>query len=114
MAQRNGNNGNGKRHQSRAERTLIVIGGHEDKQGCMTILREVASHIGKGKVVVTGVASREPRETFRDYARIFKELGVGEVVELDVPNRSAAMNKGYSEVMDGVNGVFVTGGDQLR
>ena len=45
---------------SKTHPTLIVIGGREDKIGDALILREVARHVGTGKLVVTDVASSDP------------------------------------------------------
>ncbi len=43
-----------------AKGTLILIGGHEDKTEKQVILKEVARHIGRGKLVVSTVASHRP------------------------------------------------------
>jgi cyanophycinase len=112
-----GSGGNGaekRRTRTRHDRTLIVIGGHEDKKGDKVILQELARRVDGGKLVVTGVASREPKAYFEQYERIFKELGVGDVAELDVPNRATAMQERYSRMLQGAAGIFFTGGDQLR
>src|SRR5438105_1156515 len=69
---------------------LILIGGHEDKEGEKVILREVARRIGSGKLVVTTVASHEPGDLFETYERVFRELGVQKVVQLDIQNRDEA------------------------
>ena len=44
--------------------SLIIIGGHEDKEGERVILREVARKIGDGKLVIATVASHQPEGYF--------------------------------------------------
>ena len=61
---------------------LIIIGGHEDKEGKRLILKEVANRVRHGKLVIATVASQEPDGYFDAYRRAFKGLGVGELVEL--------------------------------
>ena len=39
---------------------LIIIGGHEDKEGDKTILKEVAARVKDGKLVIATVASHQP------------------------------------------------------
>src|SRR3982751_1948728 len=73
-----------------SRRTLIIIGGGEDKEGDKLILREIARRVGSGKLVVTTVASSEPEGLFEIYARIFRELGVKEVEKLEITTRGAA------------------------
>lgn len=94
--------------------TLIIIGGHEDRKGDMVILAEVARRVGKGKLVVTTVASRQPKGYFERYERVFKELGVQDVTELAVANRGEAREEERFHLLDNARGIFFTGGDQLR
>src|SRR4051794_34491711 len=65
---------------------LIVIGGHEDKQGERTILKAVAhrAHGEHGRLVIVTVASNQPEELGREYRAVFKDLGVGEVDVVDI------------------------------
>jgi cyanophycinase len=94
---------------------LIVIGGHEDKQGDKVILREVARRAGEdGKIVVSTVASSEPELYWEDYERIFRGLGVHHVYHLDVRTREEAKSEKKLRILDDANVVFFTGGDQLK
>ncbi|HEV3410785.1 MAG TPA: cyanophycinase, partial [Chthoniobacterales bacterium] len=93
---------------------LIVIGGREDKIGDALILREVARHVGNGKLVVTAVASNEPESLFEEYDEVFRKIGVKQVVNLEVASREDASNPEMLRVLDGANAVFFTGGDQLK
>ena len=93
---------------------LIIIGGHEDKQGSRTILKEVARRAEGGRLVVATIASGIPDEYFREYRRIFGELGIEDVTELYVDERSDAFDDAASNPLVDAAGVFFTGGDQLR
>ena len=93
---------------------LIIIGGHEDKEGKRLILKEVADRVRHGKLVIATVASQEPDGYFDAYRRAFKGLGVGELVELYVRHRAETLGDDALAVLDGAAGVFFTGGDQLR
>ena len=94
--------------------TLVIIGGHEDKEGDKEILREVAAKIGSGKLVVTTVASNEPDGLFEQYERLFRGLGVKHVHKLAVDTREEAREEATAKVLDDATGLFFTGGDQLR
>jgi cyanophycinase len=110
-----------KRKQSRrangayaSKRTLIIIGGGEDKTGDKIILREIARRVGSGKLVVTTVASSEPNGLFENYARIFHELGVKHVEKLEIWSRSDAQLPENIDRLKRAAGFFFTGGDQLK
>lgn len=107
------------KEEKRTRRSLIIIGGHEDKEGDRVILSEVARRVRKrgrdgGKIVVTTAASRDPRGYFGPYEQVFRDLGVSEVVELGVPDRKTARDPRTLERMEGADGLFFTGGDQLK
>lgn len=97
-----------------AEGTLIMIGGHEDHEGERAILREVASHVGDGRLVIATVASHKPEGYFDKYQRSFADLGVSDLVELYIDERTEAVRDEKLRALDGVNAIFFTGGDQLR
>ncbi|HEU4563109.1 MAG TPA: cyanophycinase [Gemmatimonadaceae bacterium] len=98
----------------RAAGKLIIIGGHEDKDGDRLILRCVAEEVGAGKLVVATVASQEPGELWKRYEPVFRRLGVRHVHHLDVGSREDAKSERKLRVLDDAVGVFFTGGDQLR
>ena len=99
---------------SRGHGTLIIIGGHEDKEGDKLILREFVRYAGSGRVVVATVASEEPREMWETYEPVLRGLGLRHVWHLDVESRAAAMEERALRVLDGATAVFFTGGDQLK
>jgi cyanophycinase len=96
--------------------TLIIIGGHEDRdpKSDRKILREVAQRIHGGKLVLATVASHKPEGYFDDYNKAFADLDVGELVELYVEDRTEAGDCDKLSVMDDAAGIFFSGGDQLR
>src|SRR4051812_41452132 len=53
---------------------LILIGGAEDRQGEMTILKQVAARARGGRLAVITTASSEPAQMFSMYRRIFEDL----------------------------------------
>jgi cyanophycinase len=98
----------------RGRGSLVIIGGHEDKERDRLILREVANRLNGGKLVVATVASHEPEGYFDSYERAFSKLGVRDIVELYVEERAEALDAERLAIFDGATGVFFTGGDQLR
>jgi cyanophycinase len=95
---------------------LIIIGGGEerDPDGPRVILREVAKHVHGGKLVLATVASHRPEGYFEEYRRAFADLGLGELVELYVEERSRAGDRDKLSALDDAAGIFFSGGDQLR
>ncbi|HEX8375968.1 MAG TPA: cyanophycinase [Geminicoccaceae bacterium] len=93
---------------------LIIIGGHEDREGERVVLREVARRLNGGRLVVATVASHEPEGYFEIYQRAFADLGVTDMAELYVHDRAETLDGKLARVLDGAAGVFFTGGDQLR
>lgn len=94
--------------------TLIIIGGGEKKDEERRILKEVARQAGSGKLVVVTVATEEPRESFQEYQKIFRELGVKKIEHLDVRLREEAKSEERVKILKGASVVFFTGGDQLK
>jgi len=93
---------------------LIIIGGHEAKEGDRVILNAVAKRVQGGKLVIATVASHQPEGYFDSYRQGFDGLGVGELVELYVEDRAETHDPELLKVLDDAAGVFFTGGDQLR
>ncbi|MDB5506812.1 MAG: cyanophycinase [Devosia sp.] len=94
--------------------TLIIIGGHEDHDGERIILKEVASLVANGRLVLATVASHSPEGYLEKYQATFAELGISDVRELYIEDRSEAAHADKLEGLKDVNAVFFSGGDQLR
>lgn len=93
---------------------LIIIGGHEDREHRKTILRQVAKRVKNGKLVVMTVASHDPEGYFQQYDRAFRDLGLTDLSELYIRTRQEALEEKALQQLEGAQGVFFSGGDQLR
>lgn len=96
------------------EGPLVIIGGHEDREGDRKILKEVARRVGKGKLVLATIASREPEGTLEKYQSALGDLGVQDVRELYLGDREEAFGQDALAALEGAAAVFFSGGDQLR
>src|SRR5215212_1895122 len=94
--------------------TLVIIGGHEDREGDKVILREVAERAGGRRVVLVTTASEEPDDLVAVYRKAFTDLGVKEVVQVHEDNREDGLSEEAAEPIKRAGAVFFTGGDQLR
>jgi len=102
--------------EERRKGTLIIIGGHEDRdpRGRRLILKEVAKRVRGGKLVLATVASHQPEGYFEEYQGAFEDLDIGDLVELYVEDRCEAGDRDKLQVLDDAAGIFFSGGDQLR
>src|SRR3954447_21511546 len=94
--------------------TLVIIGGHEDREGEKRVLREVADRVGGRRVVVVTTASEEPDDLFATYRKAFTDLGVKDVVQIHGENREDNLDEKAADPVKRAGAVFFTGGDQLR
>ena len=101
-------------HSKKSSRSLVIIGGKEDRAGEMAILTEVAKRVGSGKLVIATVASSVGDELWKDYRAIFRKLGVKQISHLDVICRKEAVDRAALKALEGATAVFFTGGDQLK
>src|SRR4051794_40019043 len=99
---------------SRMRGPLVIIGGHEDKEGSRAILKQVAEFVDGGRLVIATVASHDPQGYFESYRRAFSEIGLTDLIELYVKERSETAREETLKIFDGAAGVFFSGGDQLR
>jgi cyanophycinase len=100
--------------EAEARGTLIIIGGHEDKDGDCIILKEVAALVGDRNLVIATIASHEPEGHFDAYKRAFAKLGIDKLEELYVDSRAESLQPGTLARLEDIGGVFFSGGDQLR
>jgi cyanophycinase len=98
----------------KAKGKLIIIGGHEDKEGAATILEAVAQEAKKGTLVIMTVATQLPGEMAEEYATIFQRMGVKKIEVVDINTREDGRNKANVEKVAAAAVLFFTGGDQLR
>jgi len=93
---------------------LVLIGGGEDREGNMVILREVADRARGGHLAVITAATTEPAEMWAMYKRVFATLGVKHVVHVPVHTRDDAYDPAKIRLLVDAKVVFFTGGDQVR
>ncbi|MGE0526124.1 MAG: cyanophycinase [Bdellovibrionales bacterium] len=95
--------------------TLIIIGGREDREKDMVILREFCRYLkSNSKVVVATMASTVGHELWEIYREAFRRLGVKRISHLDVVDRRQPSDQQALKAMEGADAVFFTGGDQLK
>jgi cyanophycinase len=95
--------------------TLIIIGGREDREAEMKILREVAEKVGRGKLCIATVASASARdELWKVYRKAFRSLGVKKIAHLSIVHRDQSIDHRALRAVKGACAVFFTGGDQLK
>jgi cyanophycinase len=100
---------------NKRDRTLIIIGGKEERSNNEVILSEVAQRIGSGKLVITTVAMpNETSELFEQYEKAFRSMGVKHIFKLEIKDREEATRESKVRILDDAQGVFFTGGDQVR
>src|SRR5436305_11854215 len=93
---------------------LIIIGGHEDKEHDREILKAVAERVNGGMLLVATLASSEAAEQWQNYRKVFQQLGVKKVEQLDLETRADSDNDKRISLLRQAEVVFFAGGDQLR
>lgn len=63
---------------------------------------------------VVATASQEGQAAFQQYFRLFRDLGIDEVIDLTVQDRADASRRDTVEPLEKISTLFFTGGDQLR
>lgn len=95
---------------------LLVIGGAEDKYNERRILKKFLDLAGGpgAEVLIVPVASDFPEFAADVYTQAFRNLGVEHPRVLRATSRQDVVNADIDKLLDGVTGVFMTGGDQMR
>jgi len=95
---------------------LLVIGGAEDKYNERRILKKFLTLAGeeKAEVLIVPVASDFPEFAADVYTQAFRNLGVANPRVLRATSRQDVVLADADQLLDGVTGVFITGGDQMR
>ncbi len=96
--------------------TLVVIGGNEDKEHNLDILRKICELPPRGSrtVELIPTASNLPHEISQQYIQAFGKIGIPEVNIMDIKTREEANDPALVQRVLDANVVFFTGGDQLR
>jgi cyanophycinase len=97
---------------------LLIIGGAEDKYNERRILRKFVSLAGEkdAKILLVPIASDFPEFASDVYSQVFRKMGLenGSVRTLRATSRQEILDANADEMLDGVTGVFLSGGDQMR
>ena len=94
---------------------IIPIGGAEEKLHNPEILDRFVDICGgrTAKIAIIPTAS-ELEDTGRNYEKLFRKLGIRHARVLQILTREDCDNQEYLEYIDAADGVFMTGGNQLR
>lgn len=94
---------------------VIPIGGAEERQNNPIILQRFVNICGDNaaRIAIIPTASQLD-ETGPNYEKVFRELGAGEAFSLPVNTREEAQQEAFLEKLNSANGIFITGGNQLR
>src|SRR5947209_2925286 len=114
-----------RRQYSKPKGSLIVIGGHEDKEGDCVILKEVVRRATEGReggkskkakngtqgkqIVITAVASSVPQEVIPEYERLFKELGLDDIGVVEIRTPEDAHKEESAQMIKDAAAIFFTG-----
>lgn len=95
---------------------LMPIGGAEDKSGQQSILRHFVQSCGglASKIAVIPSASAFAAETGDFYCQLFQNMGVHDVQCLHIHDRAQASNPRINALLKEADGIFISGGDQLK
>jgi len=94
---------------------IVPIGGAEDKLGDEAILRKFVKVCGgrDARIAVIPTAS-ELKSTGRRYEELFRDLRASKVWVLPFDTRKSCSDPEELAMLEKANGVFLTGGNQLR
>jgi cyanophycinase len=95
---------------------LLAIGGAEDKLGKRDVLGCFVDYAGgaDGRIAVVPTASGLGPEVVDLYSALFRKLGAGSVIGVRPETRTEAEDPAVIADLDGVTGIFMTGGNQLK
>jgi cyanophycinase len=96
--------------------TLVAIGGNEDKDNDLEILRATLaeSSVPEPSIALITTASAEPEVMAERYQEAFGKIGTGPVHVLDIKTRDEVLTGWRMAQVRDADVIFFTGGDQLR
>jgi cyanophycinase len=103
-------------HADGAERGFIIpIGGAEEKLHNPEILDRFVEICGgrSARIAIIPTAS-ELEDTGRNYEKLFRKLGIEHARVLQMLTREDCHSQKFLDYIEGAQGVFMTGGNQLR
>lgn len=93
---------------------IIPVGGAEEKIGEVAILRRFASLCGTACRIAIIPTASEADGTGARYEALFAQLGASQARSLPIHARADAELPELLEFLDQADGIFLTGGNQLR
>jgi cyanophycinase len=90
---------------------LFIVGGGERDAPLMKRYIQLAAGFGTGKIVIFTMASSVPQEVGPELVAEFKGNGARDVVAYQLTH-DEAVKPGSEAILDGVGGVWFSGGDQ--
>jgi cyanophycinase len=101
--------------ESVAAGTLCVIGGAEDRVGERVVLREFVRLAGGegARIAVVATASALGPEILEAYDDAFLAVGAAATLPVRPHTREEADDPALAELLENVDGIFMTGGNQL-
>lgn len=94
---------------------VMVIGGAEDKRGERSVLSRFVELAGpEPHLVVLSTASMRGEEATVRYGELFTEMGAARITGLRPLAREEAADPAASDALMDADGVFLTGGNQVR
>ncbi|HXE56862.1 MAG TPA: cyanophycinase [Gemmatimonadales bacterium] len=105
------NEGNGRRQRG----YVVAVGGAEDTTGDIAILRRFAEICGgaRARVAIIPTAS-ELADAGERYETLFRSLACAAARVVPILTRSDCQRPEHLEILEQADGVFLTGGNQLR
>ena len=103
-------------NRSGVRRTLLIIGGAEDRIGRSVVLKRFIKLAGgrRSHLVVIPTASSYAAEVSEAYRDVFTRLRGGDVSVIHPETRRDASDPAMVEALDTATGVFITGGSQVK
>ena len=102
---------------ARRPRTLLIIGGAEDKVGRSVVLKRFVKLAGgrASRIAIIPTASSFVDEVAETYTNVFTRLRAGGDIEIvHAPSRAAARDPDMVARLDRATGIFIGGGSQLK
>lgn len=99
------------------QRTLLIVGGAEDKLGSSVVLRRFIRLAGgrRSRIVLIPTASAFVAEATQTYLEVFARLRAGDDIQVvHAATRSLARDPALVARIDTATGIFMTGGSQLK
>lgn len=93
---------------------LIPIGGAEDKLADLKILKRFVRLCGRQPTIAIIPTASRREDTGRVYQDLFDDIGAERSVVLNFSTRADCEDEALLAVLDQADGVFITGGNQLR